>query len=157
MSPALRALGLALVCAHLAAASAPCGVRRVVGPGRPEANAAETSAHRHGDGPHGAAHGGSGHAAHGGSGHAAHGAATSAAGPHGRGPSPDAVASLRAPCPCGCDRAPGRNVPGQRLDPGLLLAGPAIEGALVRFEPPEPAPAPPRVAPDTPEPVPILA
>jgi len=67
------------------------------------------------------------------------------------------VASLRAPCPCGCDRAPGRNVPGQRLDPGLLLAGPAIEGALVRFEPPEPAPAPPRVAPDTPEPVPILA
>jgi len=172
VSPPLRALGLALACAHLVAASAPCGVGRILGPGRPEAGA-----HRHGDEAHAAgsratrahadhdahaAHDGSthaghdAHASHDGSGHAAHGAAP-VAHPHDPGAEAAAVASMRAPCPCGCDRAPGRDVPGHRLDPALLRADASIESALARFAPVGPAPAPPAVDPDAPEPVPILA
>jgi hypothetical protein len=63
----------------------------------------------------------------------------------------------KAPCPCGCDRAPGRDVAGHKLDPGLLLAR-AVAGAALEATPPEaPVPAAPVVFPDGPEPIPLFA
>lgn len=71
-------------------------------------------------------------------------------------PPSDEGASWREPCPCGCDRAPGRDAPGHRLDPGLLLARVPAPGAFEPFVPAAPAPAVPTVFPDGPEPIPLL-
>jgi hypothetical protein len=177
----LRAVGVALICAHLAVASTPCGGARTAA-GR----AAE--AHEHAVA---ASHGHAAPASHEHAAPASHEHAVGAShehavaatrgnvdrsihGPpaHGRtarsvpahavrdpgsassdGASSDAVV-WRAVCPCGCDRGPGARVPGRGLDPALRLADAPRPAALVLPAPAPAAPRPATVFPGGPEPVP---
>lgn len=63
----------------------------------------------------------------------------------------------KAPCPCGCDRGPGSDLPGHKLDPGLLLARISAPAAFARVLHAPTAPATLAVFPDGPDRVPIFA
>lgn len=164
MSPALRTLGLVLACAHVLAASTPCG------PGdraasRPAASEATRVAHGRGADGH-AHHGGAPHASHSDAAHAdgstAH-AHDPVARAHGPEPAHEPVAhggaalALRAPCSCGCDRAPGDGTPGHRLDPGLPRAATSLAELGARPLALAPAPVAPDAPSDAPDPVPLRA
>lgn len=135
----LRALCIALVSAHVLAASLPC---------TPAPEAASVSA------PH--AHGPDAHAA-GAERHAHPGAGHADAGPD-RAPC-HAASPLEwhAKCPCGCDDAPDTGVAGHGLDPGLLAARAPVAEPFRAALAVAPAPAPPGVFLAGPDPIPLPA
>ncbi|MBW2445257.1 MAG: hypothetical protein JRG83_04975 [Deltaproteobacteria bacterium] len=109
MSRWLRSVVLVLACAHLMVATVPCGSTTAVEVVVTPPAVSEPMSHS------ASSHHGSPNADF----------ASPMAHDHGAMPGPardDADSGWKAPCPCGCDRSPGSDLPGHKLDPGLLLA-----------------------------------